>query len=184
MNRDAIRIACRGVALLAAAMVFTPFGCASDPHKGYAFASTYDRSVRTIAVPVFDNASFTPGLEQTLTEAIVKRIQSNTPWRVVGRDSADTVLTGTIEDVRFQQLTRTRGTGFVQEQIFTLRAGFTWRDNRTGETRVRREHFSASSTFTPARGLGGEPGERVEIGQRAAIDELARAIVAELRSDF
>ncbi len=178
----------RGLRVLAAALVAASLpgllGCASDPHKGYVFGSTYDESVRTIAVPVFDNSTYTPGLEQTLTEAIVKRIQSSTPWRIVGHESADTVLTGTIEEARFQQLTRTRGTGFVQEQMLTLTVGFTWRDNRTGEPRVRREHFSATTTFTPARGLAGEPGERVEIGQRTAIDELARAIVAELRSDF
>lgn len=169
---------------LLAAVLLAPAGCASNPHKGYVFGSTYDSSVRTIAVPVFDNASYTPGLEQTLTEAIVKRIQSSTPWRIAGRASADTVLTGTIEDVRYEQLTRTRGTGFVQEQMLTLSATFTWRDNRTGEARVRREHFTATTTFMPSRGLIGEPGERVEIGQRTAVDELARAIVAELRSDF
>lgn len=173
----------RAVFLVTAALLGLA-GCASDPHKGYVFGSTYDAGVRTVAVPVFDNTTFTPGLEQTLTEAIVKRIQSSTPWRIAGRGSADTVLTGVIDDARLNLLTSTPGTGFMQEQTLTLRVAFTWIDNRTGEVRVQRERFSVASSFTPARGAAGEPGERIEIGQRAAIDELARAIVAELRADF
>jgi hypothetical protein len=159
-------------------------GCASDPHKGYVLGSTYDQGVRTVAVPIFDNTTFTPGLEQMLTEAIVKEIQASTPWRITGRDRADTVLTGVIDMAELGLLTRTRGTGFVQEQTLTLRVNFSWRDNRSGEVRVERERFAAASSFIPARGIAGEAGERIEIGQREAVEELARAIVAELRAEF
>ncbi|USN99512.1 MAG: LptE family protein [Phycisphaeraceae bacterium] len=172
------------VATLAIAPLLALPGCASDPHKGYVLGSTYDKGVRTIAVPIFDNTTYTPGLEQTLTEALVKRLQTDTPWRIADRDAADTVLTGVIDDARLDVLTRTPATGLVQEQVLTLRVSFTWRDNRTGDVRVRRERFSVASSFTPARGAAGEPGERIEVGQRAAIDEMARAIVAELRADF
>jgi hypothetical protein len=50
--------------------------------------------------------------------------------------------------------------------------------------RIERQNFVATTTFIPARGVAGEPGERIEIGQREAIEELARAIVGEMRSDF
>lgn len=159
-------------------------GCASDPNSGYVLGTTYDTGVRTVAVPIFENTTFTPGLEQQLTEAIIKEIQATTPWRITGRDRADTVLTGMIDQAELALLTRTRGTGLVQEQILTIRVNFTWRDSRTGEVRVERERFSAASTFVAARGVSGEPGERIEVGQRGAIDELARAIVNEMRADF
>lgn len=159
-------------------------GCASDPHKGYVLGSTFDSGIRTVAVPVFENGTYTPGIEQALTDALTKEIMARTPWRVVGAGSADTVLSGSIGDYRLQTLTRTPGTGLVQEQALTLRVNFTWRDNRDGTLRLDRRDFSATTTFIPARGIDGEPGERIEIGEREAIEELARAIVGEMRGDF
>ena len=169
-------------AVLSCASVLT--GCASDPHKGYVLGSTYDAGVRTVAVPIFENGTFTPGIEQALTDAITKEIMARTPWRVVSRGSADTVLSGSIGDYRLQTLTRTPGTVLVQEQALTLRVNFTWRDNRDGAVRLERQDFSATTTFIPARGIAGEPGERIEIGEREAIEELARAIVGEMRGEF
>ena len=158
--------------------------CASDPHSGYAFGSTFDTGVRTVSVPIFENTTFTPGLEQTLTEALIREIQTTTPWVITGRSRADTVLTGVIEAAELDMLTRARGTGYVQEQAVAIRVNFRWTDNRTGDVRVERERFTAASTFVPARGIGGEAGERLEIGQRDAIADLATAIVNELRADF
>lgn len=45
---------------IACACVLT-MGCASDPTNGYAFDSAYDSSVRTVAVPIFDNPTYEPG---------------------------------------------------------------------------------------------------------------------------
>ena len=38
-----------------------------------------------------------PIIEQTLTEALIREIQTTTPWVITGRSRADTVLTGVIE---------------------------------------------------------------------------------------
>ncbi len=159
-------------------------GCASDPHKGYVLGSTYDSGVRTVAVPVFDNTTYTPGIEQTLTDAITKEIMARTPWRVVSRGNADTELTGAIANYDLFAITRTPGVGLTQEQSITIRVNFVWRDVRDGTVRAERENFSATSTFIPSPGIAGEPGERIEIGEREAIEELARAIVGEMRSEF
>lgn len=159
-------------------------GCASDPHKGYVLGSTYDSGVRTVAVPIFQNGTFTPGIEQTLTDAITKEIMARTPWRVVSQGNADTVLTGSLGEYELMTLTRTPGTGFAQEQALTLRVNFNWRDNRNGRVRLDRRNFSATTTFIPSRGIRGESGERIEIGEREVIEELAQAIVNEMRADF
>lgn len=172
-----------GLALLGVVVLLAP-GCASDPNSGYVLGTTYDTGVRTVSVPIFENETFTPGLEQSLTEAIIREIQTSTPWIITGRSRADTVLTGVITSAELNKLSRTRGTGYVQEQALAISVNFRWSDNRSGDTRVERERFTAASTFVPARGVGGEPGERIEIGQRDAIADLARAIVNELRADF
>ncbi len=152
--------------------------CSADPRRGYAFAEPYDASVRTVGVPIFANHTFARGTEIALTEAIVKQIQQQTPWRVVAPDRADTVIEGTITDAELGLLSNDPRTGLVEEQTYRLTVRYAWRDNRTGETRVARENFSATGVFAPARGAG----ERIESGQRDAIDELARDIVATMRS--
>ncbi len=155
-------------------------GCSSDPARGYAFAEPYDAGVRTVGVPIFENRTFARGTELALTEAVIKQIQQQTPWRVVAADRADTVLEGAITDAQIDTLSTSRRSGLVEEQAYTLTVRFAWRDNRTGQTRVVRENFSAVGVFAPARGVG----ERLEVGQRDAIDELARDIVAGMRSDW
>ena len=128
--------------------------------------------------------TFTPGIEQTLTDAITKEIMARTPWRVGSRGKADTELTGTIGGYDLFALTLTPGGGRVQEQPRSTRGNFVWRDARDGTIRAEREDFSATTTFIPSPGVAGETGERIEIGEREAIEELARAIVTEMRSEF
>jgi len=166
--------------VLAAASLLATGACSSDPNSGYSFASTYDETVRTVAVPVFENETLFPGLESQLSEAVAKEIQRATPWRVAARASADTELTASLTGAEYRTLSTTRGIGLSEEQAFTITVRFHWRDARTGETLVARRRFSASATSIQARPTG----ERVEVGQREAIEELARAIVRELRSDW
>ncbi|MEL6328336.1 MAG: LptE family protein [Planctomycetota bacterium] len=168
--------------LVAALVLAALAACSSDPTRGYAFGGAFDEEVTTVAVPVFDNATFVPGVERELTDAIIKRIQAQTPWRVASLGRADTTLSGAVVGVDQRSLSVVPETGFTQEQAVRVTVRFTWRDNRTGEDLVAVDGFSAAATFTPARGTSGEPGERPELGRRDAIDELAEAIVERLRS--
>lgn len=154
--------------------------CAGDPRRGYSLKPAHDRGVRTIAVPIFDNKSFSTGVELLLTEAIIKHIQRTTPWRVTTATTADTTLAGSIIRVGFNRLSRTPGTGLAQEVALELAIDFDWTDNRTDKVLVSRRSFSAVSTFIPDRGVG----ERIEVGQFSAIDELAQRLVAALRDDW
>ncbi|MCC5823795.1 MAG: LPS assembly lipoprotein LptE [Phycisphaerales bacterium] len=165
-----------GAALLGASLAMP--GCSTDPTRGYAFAEPYDASVRTVGVPIFANRTFARGTELTLTDAIIKQIQQQTPWRVVSPDRADTVIEGAITNAELGVLSNSPSTGLTEEQTYRITVRFAWRDNRTGETRVARENFAATGTFVPVRSVG----ERIEVGQREAIEELARDIVASLRS--
>src|SRR5262245_51231056 len=108
-------------------------GCSSDPTRGYSFTSTHPGSVRSVAVPIFDNQSFHKGIEVQLTEAIIKEIQRSTPWVVIqGSGGADTTLTGVITDTNLKNLTTSSPTGLVQEMAVEMTVDFDWRDARTG----------------------------------------------------
>lgn len=154
-------------------------GCASDPARGYAFASVHAADIRTIEVPMFENNSFDTGIEPLLTEALVKEIQRSTPWRVVP-GTGDTRLEAAVREAGYSRLSRTPGTGLTQEGLRDLIVDFVWRDNRTGDVLATRRGMRVYSAFVPQRGVG----EPADVGQWNAAEELARAIVQELRSTW
>lgn len=167
------------LATLAALAMAGP-GCSSDPAKGYSFKALHDENIRTIAVPVFDNQTFSTGMEVELTEAIIKEIQRTTRWAVVAPSEADSVLTGSLTGSELRRFSDDSETGLVQEMAVELRVDFDWQDNRTGRTLVARRAFSTLDTFVPANGTS----ERIEKGQHGAVQQLARDIVAELRTTW
>jgi hypothetical protein len=166
--------------LAAASLCLAMGACSSDPTQGYSFTASHDGSVRTVAVPIFQNPTHTYGLEVELTDAIIKEIQAKTPWRVTREGTANTTLSGTLTDSRLRRLSIGRGTGYSQELAVELTVDFDWKDVRTGKTLVSRRSFTASEAFVPATPAN----ERIEGGQHAAIQRLARDIVAELRSNW
>ncbi|MBY0312803.1 MAG: hypothetical protein K2W85_12100 [Phycisphaerales bacterium] len=168
------------IACASACVMSLAGGCASDPTKGYAFASAQDETVRTVAVPVFKNPTYSEGVEVDLTDAIIKEIQRSTPWRVAPEGTANTTLIGTLTDSRMRRLSIARGTGLAQELLVELTVDFEFKDVRTGKVLIARKNFTASDTFVPTRPVG----ERLELGQHGAVQKLARDIVAELRSDW
>src|SRR5262245_11406459 len=75
-------------------------GCESAGHfsfLGYTTRPNYDDCIRTVYVPIFENNTFRRGLEFDLTRAVIREIESKTPYKVISdRSRADTELTGTI----------------------------------------------------------------------------------------
>ncbi len=162
--------------LLTCVLLALPPGCST----GYSFSDAYRTDIRTIAVPMFRNSSFSHGLEITLTDAIIKEIHRTTPWRVAPADSAETTLSGSIDAADLRRLSRGSETGMVQEAAFEITVSFDWKKNATGESLVARRNFRSADPFVPARGAQ----ERLNLGERSAVDQLARDIVAELRSSW
>jgi hypothetical protein len=162
----------------ALAIVFT--GCASDPTKGYAPASLYPEGISTVAVPVFSCDSYTRDVEFELTDALIKEIEARTPYKVVPEGRADTILLGRIKTIELDQLSKSRQTGLSEEQIISVTIDFEWKDLRSSRTLVQREGFTGQGFFDPSRPTG----EPIELGQFAAVQQLARDVVAQLRADW
>lgn len=158
---------------------FGPFSCSTSPSQGYSFATTFPENIRTVQVPVFENYTFDVGLEAELTEAVIKEFQRLSGIRVT-QGGADTTLKAAITDSKLRRLTLDRRTGYVQELALTITLDYDWKDNRTGEVLSSRRNFAASDTFIPAR----PSGERIDAGRHAAVQRLARDLVAELRAGW
>lgn len=150
----------------------------SGKADGYAWGSLYREDVATVAVPAFESASFRQGDEFQLTQAVVKQIESRTPYKVVDRRRADTILEGRIADVGVGTLSRDRNTNLPQEQLYTVRCDFVWKDLRTGQVLVDRRGFEQSVAFYPTLGEG------TFVGSQQAAEKLAAAIVDELQADW
>ena len=137
-------------------------------------------SLRTIAVPVFSNSTPNRALSQDLTEAVVKEIESVTPWKVTGQGRADTMLRGTVTRYRLVLLSKDPTTGLANEMLVEATVDFEWVDLRTGEPILARDGFTASALFTPSR-----PSQQpVEIGRFQVVQVLARDIVDTLQAEW
>jgi len=173
----------RGILLPAAMVVLAGSvlpGCSEDPRKGYSFASTFPAGVRSVSVPVFENATYDSGLENELTEAVIKELQRVSGIRVVQDGPADTSLRAVVRGSELRRLSAQRDTGLVEELAITITVDFDWKDSRSGELLVSRRNFAASDTFVPARPTG----ERIDTGRHGAVARLARDIVSEMRSNW
>ena len=70
--------------------------------QGYKLGSLdlYRPDIRTVYVPMIQSDSYRKGLGEQLTEAVVKEIEAKTPYKVVGREKADTILEVRLVDER------------------------------------------------------------------------------------
>lgn len=168
--------ALRQAFLLGVALLLSGFlsGC------GYGNKAVYPTGIRSVSVPIFENRSFYRGMERELTEALIKAIELQTPYKAVARAGADTELTGSIISVRQAQLSR-RFEGDVPQEIeIRVMMNFVWRNVHTNQVIRERKNFEAVSRYIPSRPVG----ETLDIGQSQAAQAAAQAIVATMRSDW
>jgi hypothetical protein len=141
--------------------------------------SLYPQDVRTVAVPIFTNRTFERNVEFNLSKAVVNYIESNTPYKVVPKERADTILEGEITHIEIDTVSNSSTAGGIpQEQLTTIRVNFTWKDLRNGRILTQRQRFDQSGTYYPTLGEGRF------VGEQRNVERLAVAIVQELQSDW
>jgi hypothetical protein len=140
--------------------------------SGYSNMSLYPQGVGTVYVEMFDNQSFRRGIEYDLTDALAKRIESQTPYKIVtSRDRADTVISGQIVQATESVLTTERQIGRALEKNVELRAVVSWKNLRTGELLIDNKTVSASAGFSEWQS------QSFEYGSTLAANSLAQRIV-------
>ena len=149
-----------------------------DGGSGYHWSSVYRQDISTIAVPIFKSTVYERGVEFSLSKALVQQIEANTPYKVVPRERADTILEGEIVSVKVNTLSNDRLSAIPQEQLLDVTVDFTWKDLRTGKILVARRGVEQTATFYPTLGEGRAT------GTQAASERLALSIVQELQADW
>jgi hypothetical protein len=117
---------------VAFALALLTTGCSSFDEftvLGYKPGPQFDRSIRTVRVPVCENKTFVRGLEIELTEAVIKEIEKRTPWKVVQED-ADAELRLTILGLP-KRVILPNQLNEVRQAELTLSVEMAWYDLRT-----------------------------------------------------
>jgi hypothetical protein len=169
--------------LLALGLLTVLAGCGyssvgSEPAGGYQWRSLYREDVKTVAVPIFANRDFHRGVEFSLSKALVSQLEAHSPYKVVPRERADTILEGEVVSVKLDTLSSDSRTAIPQEQIYAVTVNFTWKDLRTGRILVERRNFQQTTPYYPTLGEG------QFVGSQQAVERLALGIVQELQADW
>ncbi|OHB65186.1 MAG: hypothetical protein A2Y76_05055 [Planctomycetes bacterium RBG_13_60_9] len=145
-------------------------GCAGS--SGYSNASLFPRDVSSVYLEMFDNRSFRRGIEFTLTDALAKRIEAQTPYKIVSnRDRADSVMSGQIMAAGESILSIERELGRALEKEAVLTAVVSWKNMKDGRLMIN------SQTVTATAGFSDFQGQDFTYASSVAANKLAQNIV-------
>lgn len=161
---------CRAFVIAASLICLT--GC------GYSTRRPFPDDIRTVHVEMFHSKEFRRELEFRLTEALVKRIEMDTPYRVAPRDTADALLTGEILSVDNRSFGNDFDTGLPREIGSTIVVRYRFQDLRSGNILVERPKFIYQTSYIPP------VGETFSTGMTRGLDGLAEQIVETMESDW
>lgn len=146
--------------------------CGCGGIAGYSGKPLFPEDVDSVYVEMFDNRSFRRGVEYELTDALAKRIESDTPYKVISsRQRCDTVMSGQITGVGESVLVSERETGRALEKEVQLQAVVSWENLKTGELLIDNETVSASASYSPWQNQG------FDYASTVAANNLAQRIV-------
>jgi hypothetical protein len=146
---------------------------------GYSSESLYREGVSSVYVEMFENRSFRRGIEYELTDALAKRIEAETPYKVVSdRSRADTEISGQIVSASESILSGERETGRALEKEVQLEAVVNWKDLKTGKLLIDNGFVDASASFSEWQGQG------FRYGSSLAANNLAGKIVELMEKEW
>lgn len=174
-------------AALVAVLAGTPLGCSegegwepggSGELFGYSTERPFPAGIRTVAVDMLESREFRRNLEFELTEALVKRIEMDTPYRIADKKVADTIIVGEILEVEQSGLGYDLVTGRPRETGANIIMRYRWQDQRSGRILAEHPRFSYTVTYVPPAG------ETFETGMMRGLDGMAEAIVETMETDW
>jgi len=153
--------------------------CGCSEMSSYSNESLYPDEVSSVYVEMFDNRSFRHGVEYELTDALAKRIEVETPYKVISsRDLADTVISGQIVAVGESVLSSEREIGRALEKEVELRAVVNWKNLKTGELLIDNQIVAASASFSEWQN------QDFSYAASLAANNLARRIVELMEKEW
>jgi len=167
------------LAVIFACVLLTLNLCGCNSPGGYSNQSLYPQDIQTIRVEMFDNESFRRGVEYELTDAIAKRIEAQTPYKIVtSPDRADAVISGKITSIVTSVFTAERQTGRAMEKGVSVTAVVNFKNLKTGQLLLDNEKLTASSSFSEWQNQG------FDYAASLASNKLAQRIVEAMETKW
>ncbi len=149
-----------------------PAGLVGCGDSGYTNESLFPSNVSTVCIKMFDNRTFWRGVEYELTDALAKRIEADTPYKIVSnQDLADTVIEGQITSIAEHALSTDRELGSVLEKEVEVLAVVQWKNLKTGDLLIDHKTVAASASYSDFQL------QDFKYGSTVAANNLARKIV-------
>lgn len=157
--------------LISAAGMLGLCGCGAGGFAGYHNSWLHPEEVSSVYVEMFDAGGFRRGYEYTLTEAVCKRIEAQTPYKIVSdRTAADSILSGTITTTS-GVLAADRHTGGALEREASVQVRVTWKNLKTGRLMVDNQAVYASAGFSE------QMNQTFEQAADSAVNKAAQKVV-------
>lgn len=147
--------------------------------------SLFGQDVQTVHVPIVQADPTRRHLAERLTEAICKRIEERSPYKVVGRPNADSVLECRIVE-KSQYVSLVDSFNDPRQKTGNLLLDVRWRDRRSQELRPFESlvwNESARQT-TASDAMVAEFGHSLLTSEQNQIDRLADQIVGMMESPW
>ncbi|MFQ5805746.1 MAG: LPS assembly lipoprotein LptE [Phycisphaerae bacterium] len=145
---------------------------------GYGSDQLFRTDVKTVHVQMFESREFRRDLEFMLTEAVKKRIATDTPYRVAPKEKADTILRGEVLEERQAAFAPDFRSRQPRDKQMTLVVRVQWEDQRTGRVLMDRPLLLQAGDYLPPAG------ETEKLAQQKGVDDLAARIVAQMYNEW
>ena len=146
--------------------------CGCNGIAGYSNESLFPEDIHSVCLEMFDNQTFRRGVEYELSDALAKRIEVGTPYKIVSdSDRADTVMSGQIVSIGELALSVDRDLGTVLEKEVQLQAVVNWKNLKTGQLMMDQLKVSASASYSEYQQ------QDFKYASSLAANNLARKIV-------
>ena len=168
------RVLARGTwaAVAVVAVLMVAGGCR------YSTTRPFDHDIQTVHVETFTSQEFRRDLEFQLSEALVKRIEQDTPYRIASRDEADVLISGEILRVQNRAFGNDLDTDWPREIGSSVVVRYRVQDLRTGKILVEHPRFLHQASYVPSIG------ETFDEGMLRALDGLAERIVESMEEPW
>ena len=117
---------------------------------GYSASELFRTDVKTVHVQMFDSREFRRDLEFMLTEAVKKRIATDTPYRVAPKEKADTILRGEVLEERQAAFAPDFRSRQPRDEQMTLVVRVRWKDLHSGRLLADRPLLLQAGDYLPA----------------------------------
>jgi outer membrane lipopolysaccharide assembly protein LptE/RlpB len=143
---------------------------------GYSLRGTLPEHLQTVAVPVFQNRTMVPAVENFLTTAMLNAFMTNGRLRVTTVDRADAILEGAITTYSLQAIAYD-SVANVRQYRLTLTMDLRFRDVRRNQLLFQRNGYSDRADFV----VPGTVAETITVSESAlqqVSTEIARSVVS------